>query len=367
MKKKETKLIVFISILILLFSFFLFLIFKPYNYEKEYKIDNFTIKEKYNKETKEYTFQVQDKDIIYPFLINHKYLNKRVLIKDIKIFQDKNKEETCILPISSKLDFYPLCSKNNELYTYNLASINIKDFKYPKQDDYNKTYQKITIHNYQDNSYLLYNYKGFYLINKKDNKNISLFDKDVYTIDLLYQMNNYLIIPDYNEDHYFHKFYVIDILNGKKKEIELEFGISYDSIYLGDYKNKIYLLDKKEEKEYKIDLNKLKVEEVEYQILENNKMVNKDFKDIVNKNLNFLSIDEWQYKLEDNNLYWLVNNTKIKISNKNVSKIIKNDKENIYYLVGDELYMYNNYLGEVLLLTNFEWEFNNNNMIYLDK
>ena len=96
-------------------------------------------------------------------------------------------------------------------------------------------------------------------------------------------------------------------------------------------------------------------------------MVNKDFKDIVNKNLNFLSEDEWEYKLEDNNLYWFVNNTKIKISNQNVTKIIKNDKENIYYLVGDELYMYNYYLGEVLLLTNFEWEFNNNNMIYLDK
>ena len=367
MKKKETKLIIFISILILLFSFFLFLIFKPYNYEKEYKINKFTIKEIYNKEREEYTFLVQDKNLTYPFLISHNYLNKRVLIKEIKVYQSQNKDELCILPISSKLDFYPLCSKDNNIYTYNLSNINIKDFNYPKQDNYNKTYQKITIHNYQDNSYLLYNYKGFYLINKKDNKTISLFDKDVYTIDLLYQFNNYLLIPNYNEDYYFHKFYVIDILNGKKKEIELDFGISYDSIYLGDYKNKIYLLDKKEEKEYKININKLKVEEIDYQVLENNKMVNKDFKDIVNNNLNFLRKDEWEYKLDNNSLYWRVNKENIKISNKNVTKIIKNDKDTIYYLVGDELYLYNNHLGEVLLLTNFEWQFNNNNMIYLDK
>ena len=42
-----------------------------------------------------------------------------------------------------KLKFYSLCSNEDEIYSYNLATINIKDFNYPIQEDLNKNYNNI--------------------------------------------------------------------------------------------------------------------------------------------------------------------------------------------------------------------------------
>ena len=57
----------------------------------------------------------------------------------------------------------------------------------------------------------------------------------------------------------------------------------------------------------------------------------------------------------------------ILVTNKDVDKIINENNNTIYYLVDEKLYMYNNIYGEILLISNFEWNFNNTNMIYLYK
>ncbi len=50
MKNGRGKLISFITVFVLGFSIFLFVIFRSYNYELEYNIDAYHIKEMYNKE-----------------------------------------------------------------------------------------------------------------------------------------------------------------------------------------------------------------------------------------------------------------------------------------------------------------------------
>ena len=84
-------------------------------------------------------------------------------------------------------------------------------------------------------------------------------------------LNNYVIIPDYNEQYYFSKLYIININTSRVEEILLDNKISFNSVFLGDYKNIVYLLDKKEEKEYKINIKKKEVLETDFWILENNK------------------------------------------------------------------------------------------------
>ncbi len=363
MAKKRNKLIIFISFLVILFAIFLFLIYRAYSYEKKYQINGFKITEKYDKKTNEYQFLIQYNNNTYPFIINHQYINKKELLTNIEIF--KQDDELCILPESKKLTLYPLCSNGNDIYTSNLTNIKIDNFNYPKNEDLNKNYQKINIHNILDRNYLIYYYKGFYLINSKKNFEIALFNKDIYTINLIYQAGKYVIIPDYEQEYYFDKIYLINLINGKKDTLKLENAISFDSQFLGDYKNKVYLLDQKEEKEYVINLNKMKVEETDYVILENNKLIKKDYDEIVNKKLNFLKQDIRNYQIIDNKLYLVIDNIKVRLSDLDVTRIIKNDLENVYFLSGKDLYLYNNLAGEVLLLSNFEWEFNNNNVIYI--
>jgi len=364
-KINSIKLVMLISILLISFSLFLYFIFKEYSYEKQYVINKFKITEKYNKKSNYYVFNIEYNNINYPYIFKHKYIKKRELIKDIKSYS--NDLETCIIPTSDKISFYPLCSKDKEIYTINLSNINDIPYKYKNTKIINEEYNKIYINVLNDNSYLLYNYKGFYLISNDMKKEIELFTKDIYSIDLVYQIDNYLVLPDYNQSYFFDKIYLINIDNGKVKEINMDYKISFDSVFLGDYKNKVYLLDKKNEQEYTINIKKNKIEEIDFLILNNNKLEKTTYRDIVNNNLSFKNNIVYTYKIIDNNLYKIINNTKIKLSNREVTEIIKNDDENVYYLSKDNLYMYNNIYGEILLLTNFEWNFNNTNMIYIYK
>lgn len=363
MIKKKTKLIIFIFILIIAFAIFLFLMFKSYNYEKKYTVFKYQIVEKYNKNNKYYNFYISYNKLTFPYIIKSDYFRKKELIIDIEEFTNDN--ETCILPKSNKLLFYPLCTDGKETYMLNLSNIENMSYNYEDVSVINEEYNNIKINTLADLSFLLFNYRGFYILNSNGYNKINIFDKDIYSMNLVFQDNNMLIIPDYNKDHYFNKFYFINILNGKIKEINTDYDISFDSEFLGSYKNNIYLLDKKEKKEYKINIKKRKVDLVDFQILENGKMIQKTFKEIVNKNLNFLNENIINYVIEDDYLYMVIQNINIKISDKKVSKIIKNDNDTVYYLENDSLYMFNNKYGEILLLSNFEWNFNNTNMIFL--
>lgn len=360
--KKKIKLITLIICVLVIILIFLFVVFKSRNYKSNYNVDKFDIMEKYYKDTSYYTFLLTKDDIIYPYMINSKYLKKRNLISKVKVYENDN--NICVIPISKKIDFYPLCSDGNNVFTYNLSEVET-NYKYNEVKDLSKEYNDIKINYLNNQVYALYNYKGFNIISDKNNKVVNIFNKDVYTIDLIYQIDNMLLIVDYNKDHYFNTFYLLNMANGKLKEIVSESDISFDSVFLGDYKNKIYLLDKKEKVEYEINLKKGKINKIEFKILENNKFVEKTFKEIVNKDLNFLKQNIIEYKLVDDKLYKKIEGIDILISNNEVSKIVKNDNDTVYYLVKEKLYMYNDKYGEVLLLSNFEWNFNNTNMIYM--
>ncbi len=363
-RKKKIKLCLFIIVLISCFCTFLIFTFKPYSYTKEYQVNKYEIKELYNKETGYYTFLVQDENDTYSFLINHKYTKKRELVTNV--LEYKSEDEKCLLPEGKDFNFYPLCKNEEGIHTYNLSNLKIDDYKYSKITNLDKSYEKIELNYLNDKSYLVFNYRGFYSITPKENKNINLFNNDIYTLNLIYQSKEYVLVPDYNETHYFSKIYFINIKNGTYEEIKLETPISFDSVFLGEYKNKVYLLDKKEEKEYQINLINKKIEETDYLILENNKLVKKNFKDIVVNNLNFLNSNYYpEYKLQNNLLYQAIENNLVKISNLEVSKIIKVEDDTIYYLAKDSLMMYNNKVGEVKLLSSFEWNFNNDNIIYI--
>ena len=361
--KKNYKLKIFIILLIAFFSIFLYFFFKPYDYKQKYNVDGYKILEEYNTKEKVYTFIISKDNINYPFVINNKYIHNKDLIDKIKV--KGNDQEVCILPESNVINFYPICSSNNELYVYNLSNKDDNFYKLKDIKQENNSYNKIDINYLNNYKYLIYNYKGYYLISNKNKKEIKLFSKDNYNINLVYKLDKYLLVADYNSDYYFHKFYLINSDNGKVTEINMEYDISFDSIFLGDYKNKIYLLDKKEKKEYVINIKKEKVLEIDFQILKNNKLVKTTYNKIINNNLSFIPNENKYYVIENNMLYKKIEDIKIKVTNSIIDKIIDYIDNTIFYISKENLYMYNETYGEVLLLTNFEWNFNNNGIYVL--
>lgn len=70
------------------------------------------------------------------------------------------------------------------------------------------------------------------------------------------------------------------------------------------------------------------------------------------------------YVLDNNKLYVELTDNYL-VTNKKVDKIIKIDELNVFYISKDTLYQFNPYDGEIPLLKYSEWEFNNNNMIFI--
>ena len=259
-----------------------------------------------------------------------------------------------------------MCYKNKETYTYNLSNKKM-NFKYKKTDRMDKTYNKINLKYLNNNNFLFYNYRGFNFISDNKQKEIKLFNKDIYNLNLIYQFKNFLFTPNYNDDYFFSSAYIININNGKVEKMFFDYEISFDSVFLGDHKNRIYLLDRKNQKEYKINIKKKEIELTNFLILKDNKLEKTTYKRIIKDNLTFDKDNINSYIIRDNILYKIIDNIKIKISNKEVTKIVKETTEDVYYLSGEKLYMFNNMYGEVLLIENFEWNFNNTNMIYFYK
>ena len=97
-------------------------------------------------------------------------------------------------------------------------------------------------------------------------------------------------------------------------------------------------------------------------MLVNNKIEKVKYKELQEFNL---ANKKYSYLLKNNILYHKIDDIEIQITDKPVDKVISSTKDSVYYLCKENLYMYNNTEGEVLLITNFEWNFNNTNMIFL--
>lgn len=347
-KKKTRNLKILVILLILIFSVFLFFLNYNHSYSLEYKVDSVNITEQYHKENKYYSFEVTYDNNTYKLISFAKYINKRKLITDVSI----TKEENTCLSFKSKISLYDVCSSEDGYY-YPYKEITFKE---------KNTYKNIKINTLNNKSYLLWNYSEFILLNSDKTANIKLFDKDVYTLNLVYQTDKYLLVPNYDENYKFTKMHLINKDSGKVKNFNLRYEVYFDSYFLGTYKDKVYLYDKKSEIEYYFDLKKEDIYKTSYGIYNNGKWENISNQKLKNGNIAFTSNKVFTYELDDNKLY---DSNKYLVTNRLVSKIIKIDNLDVYYISADTLYYFNPIKGEVPLLEYSEWEFNNSNMIFI--
>ena len=358
------KLLVFQILFISLFLIFLIVFLSPKDYHKNYKINDVNVREEYNKKNKTYYYKFKYNNQELDMLYDSKYKLSRKLIDSIKIINED--DNFCLIP-KGDLEFIPVCFQNNKQVYYTNVSKSLKDKLNIKTNNLKiiNTYQDINIYNL-DYIYLIWNYDGFYYINKDIKEKIDLFNKEFYNINLINYTKDYLVIADYDSNYNFNNFYTINYKNGKVDKHSLKNDIYFDSYFPGYIKNDLYIVDSKELTMYKFNSKNGKLEKTESKLYINNNWVNKNIKTLISTKETFKYISNYNYILEDNKLYinYLNNENKTLITD-NVKYIVKIDNKDIYYLKNDELYHFNIEVGEELLLNYFEWNFNYDNMIYL--
>ncbi|MBE6159710.1 MAG: hypothetical protein E7157_01530 [Lactobacillales bacterium] len=380
----------------------------------EYKIkenDNtFYIKEIYTKKRKNeinnYYFEIKLNEDIYNFQTYKNYKNANYIIKNIEYFSNDNYKCVYLKDKEEKQISDVICLNNDIQYFYsNIEGKDkevdefvkkLKGYKKNKENLKNKIDAKPVIlyrDNIIDNHYLyVENYKGIYLINKKDNvKNISLFKNDLYKNEISILNNENYITADYNEEYGFHEFKLVNIINGKKSEIISNDEISLDSYMQGSIDKEVYLFDKSDKKQYRINLkskivslsgNKSKGIEVyknnklttdsaykaaKQEVLFNKYTVDSKFNDKeyekVEKIGNKLSGYYYLYE-KDGNKYKVY---RVNVQNKKILTYMftTDDIKNIYYYEDyiyykDGIYIkyYQDDIGTKILLKNTEFEFN---------
>jgi len=354
---KNKKLILFLSIIILIFILFLYFYLRSHDYTSNYKIKDIEITEKYHKELGYYEFNITYNKKKYDLISYAKYTTKRNLITDIKT--EDNDENTCLNFTTNHVELYPICSNSDEYYS-----------PYSKENTkFNQTsnYKNIKIASLENKTYLLWNYHEFIYLSPKKNTTISLFNKDIYNLNLTYPIDNYLLVPNYNEDYKFTKIYLINANNTKVKDIKLRYEVYFESYFLGNDKKKVYLYDQKNEQELYLDLKKEEIYKSKYKILKSGKWENTTNQKLKNNKLTFTTNKTYTYDLNDGILTGkMINSEKaMQVTSRKVNKIVKSENLDVYYISEDVLYYFNPLKGEIPLLKYSEWSFNNNNMIYI--
>ena len=354
--------------LVILFVVFIFFLFRPVDYTKEYTIDNVKISEAYSKETKSYYFTFTYQDNTLDYLIDSNYKQKRNFIKEVKVIEDDN--NFCLIPEADTLEFVPLCIEENEIIYYKKVSDELRNQipeEYLKEEkELEESYKEINIYN-RDYTYLLWNYQGFYYINDEETKEIDLFKKEIYNIPLISYTEDYLVIADYDDEYTFDKFYRISLQNGKVKEYNLDKNIYFDSYFSGYEKNKLYIVDNKEEVMYEWNAQNGSLEKIAPKMLQDNEWVSVGIKTLINQNKRFTYQNNYQFQLDDQVLTLNYRDSELKmIIDEDVTSIVRIKNSQVFYLKTDTLYVFDHLSGSTRLLNNFEWNFNYENMIYVD-
>ena len=402
------KIIIFLGIFFFIYIFTKFMLHDfIFGHDINYKIkdekNTFEINEvlnlKRNQGLNNYYFKIKHNKKEYNFKINNEFNKDIKIIEDIKYYKDENYE--CILPIfkDNKKVIDMMCYYNDQLYfNYNLPKNNSKIFKkydLNKYKDNKKELQKnnvITLYdNLINNHYLAVdNYKGLYLINKKHHlEDIKLFKKDVYETKLKEIVDNKIIIADYNKKYDFNKFLTINIKNGKKDEFIVNYDINFNSYINGVYQGNVYLTDKDEKIQYKIDPNSKLASIISNKnkglIYENNTLKDISISKLVNNEIKFQKLNKkiknYDYNVKyqgnyylfkkENNYYKVflapIENIKIPIY---IFKITNLDNiyfidDYIYFINENNILYYNYKTGVKTILNNKEYEFNKSLRFYV--
>ena len=364
MRKKNLKLKTLLLFLISIVIIYCIVYFLPKNYKFEYQVDGFNVVEAYNKKDKLYTIKIEKKKNTFEFIGTNGHVSKRKLIN--KVEEYSNEDTTCIIVDSDIINHPISCIQEDELIDYHLTKDVLPKRYYKEENKKETTYKELTLNNLDNTTYYIWNYQGFYKVNKNEQKEIDVFETDTYDIKLATIIKDYLVVADYDQKYNFNKFKLINLKNNKVSEFKFKEDISFDSRILGVHKNNFYILDEKNEIEYEVNIKKKKITKVNGKLYQNGKWEKVNIHKIKTDNLKFENPKDYIYEIKDGLvMYQRGFKTPIKISDKEVKTIVYENNDTVYYIADDSLYKYNFEDGERKVLSYFELNFNYENMIII--
>ena len=371
-KIKQRRRLALLLIIILIIALVLFFLFRRKDYTVTYSVNDYEITESYHKEEDYYSFIIKKGETERFAIVYNQHFSSKKNIDQITEYQTET--ESCITISSNKVRIEPLCTKEETQISYHLVSDEMKEklgvTSETKEDTILTTYNNINVYHYRNHNYYIWNYRGFYHINENTTENIQLFDKDIYNPTLITQVNDTLVIPDYNTDYYFDKVILLDMNTGRTTTWTLETSIYFDSAVLGVYQGDLYIIDKHEKTEWQLNIAKQKQERVGTE-QKGGKIYDHEWTNVTMNRLlyqenTFKGTTILEYNIKEDGLYAIFDNHQMKIRETAPSKILSNTDNTVYYLVNDNVYSYNKEEGEKLLLNYFEWNFNSENVIFID-
>lgn len=342
------------------------------SYSLEYNIDNYDISENYDINRNLYYYQITSNKRKYDFIYKSSIIEENKLIKKIKEYT--NGDDACITIDSDYIKTNPLCTHKNNQISYHLINNELKEELsdyYKNKETINKKINNYTL--YSNENILIWNYKGFNYIKNKKNTSIKLFKEDIYEISAATHINEYILIPNYEQKYNFNELYIINLNTLEVDKWKINYDISFNSYINGINDKSVFLTDKKNEKQYELVPHKKKMRIVGKKnkdgiIYVDGKEEKISINELVKKDITFTSSNPYKYTLENNYIYlsYPDSNLKTKITNQKVDKLITIKDNAVYYLVDNILYKYDNEYGETKVIEYEEWQYNNINPIFIN-
>lgn len=351
--KRIFKLLFVLILFTLIIKLFIYLFTKQHNIEYviKNKSNKYTIKESYikNNNSDLYSFDVTLKKKRFVFAYNHDYNKRKKIITDIKYFKKNNLE--CIFPIfkdEMTSDIYCNYDGGQVSYSY-LKQINNEEIiNFEKQ--LSKKYKLKTLHedsvpskidnitvykeNVKDNLlFIMWNYKGFYIINKNEVLNKRLLKNDHYENNISYLVDNYYVFINTDEESTisYPSFYVYNLKRNTNKNYKFNDELAKNFYFNGVYDKKLYFTDLKLKKQYALKPSSGKIKEIGtkengfYSVVDNKlkKVETKDYftdrkvfdntvnDSVLNKDDNIVTVKKgsncYYYETKDGSIYKVYN------------------------------------------------------------
>lgn len=409
MRRKVFKIVLLICLVLIIIY-----IFKNFNdnhsidYILTTKNNSYRIVEEYEfKNSNRYFFSIIDRsNTKYLFSTNNDFGKKKKVISDIKFYEENNLK--CILPIYRDESvgqltcnhaglqvsyFHLLDSFNKEINTllelaskdgFNVIDNSKRDVK-EKIDSY-----YFYRNNISDNVvFIMWFYKGFYVMDSNDIVREEYFNKDKYENNLsLLVDNKYIFVNSDKSSLDYDELFVYDISTGKKKSVKLDSAISNNSYFNGIYDDLVYLTDINNKVQYTIDINDGIIKTIgsrkeSFVKVHDNKLSRVSTKEFFSKKVYFdevdisdelVKIDAKSVKVDNDIYYYVDSNNNVYMMYKDYMDIPillfslesisewKVNNGSIIAISGDTLYYYDDDFGLRKILVNSELKYNYKNI-----
>lgn len=223
-------------------------------------------------EADNYFLDITKGEVSIPFKIYNTYSKRQKIVKNVTFFEDNNNVCAYVELKEEETNSNIKCIRNGIAYDYidfkgksskidsMIDELKIDFSRF--QSDKSKTITKFSNMSVYPNDFpknmymILENYRGVYLLGSEVNnyiRTIQFFNQDVYNPVLSAVVGKYYVVANYNANHEFHEFHLLNLVVGDTTKFKFDSYISFNSFVQGVHDNKLYIVDKDNKVQYVVD------------------------------------------------------------------------------------------------------------------